>query len=110
MTDKRYRFVKLFIVFLVVTAFAGLVYYLYLTFKYTYIMPQAPQPNTSRVLPLNVSHGWIVYVTDRELRHYRMVEDLFSFGFPICFFAAVFLNMKYKLFSCGRRALSKPNT
>jgi hypothetical protein len=61
-----------------------------------YVMPQAPQPGLDRVLPLNVSHGWIVYVTKQELRHYRIAGTLLNFGFPICFFTAVFLNMKHK--------------
>ena len=57
-------------------AFATLLAYVYEEISYSTSMPTSPQPETGRVKANSVNHGFIVYVTEAELRRAHLIRDL----------------------------------
>jgi hypothetical protein len=53
---------------------------IYLDVSYPYTMPTSPQPSEGKIHRLVVSHGSVVFVTDRDLYLARFVFNYVFFG------------------------------
>ena len=70
---------------------------IYNEISYSRIMPNAPDVSSGQIHRMAVNHGHVIYVNESQLRHRQFIQIAGMVGVA-AFGAAVFLNVKYKVF------------
>ena|SRR5437868_10107188 len=81
MTRQKTAVRQIFIVVLFAIFFVGIASSIYIHLDYAATMPTSPQPETGRIYSIKVNHGFVRFVTKKELDFANFVfEKLFVFG------------------------------
>jgi hypothetical protein len=75
-------FLKKAVVATLFTVFSiSILWGVFIHINYAYTKPRLPQPETGRIHRITVNHGYVVYVTEGELRRAHFVlNDVFWVG------------------------------